>query len=161
MIDPYSDDDAGTVNVPRLRVSLRIRGDSLDPDFLTQQLGVAPTFSARKGDEVMRRDRVVAQRTGVWTYRLAEQPGSDMGEVVGLLLAAFPEDSTLWADITDSYAADVHCAASLDDEHRRTTIEPDVLAALGRRGLSLKLDIHAPLGATHEDDEDDEDEDDG
>jgi hypothetical protein len=151
MIDPYAGDDAGTVDLPRLRVALRIRGDGLDPDFLTQQLGVAPTFSVRRGDEVMRRDRVVTQRTGVWTYRLAEQPDTELGEVVAMLLAVFPEDSTLWEDLNSSYAVDVYCAAYLDEAHQRTTIDADVLAALGRRGLSLSLDLHGPTPARDDD----------
>jgi hypothetical protein len=45
MFDVPDDSDS---NVPRLRVSLRIRGAALDPEFLTQHLGVAPTFTARQ-----------------------------------------------------------------------------------------------------------------
>ena len=135
------------MNTPRLTVSLRISGDSLDPDFLTQQLGVAPRSSA---DDDMEPDERAA--TGVWSYGLTV-PGVELGEVVGMLLAVFPEDSTLWEEITSSYDAVVRCDVFLRDGDQRTGIDPDVLAGLARRGLPLYLALHAP---SHDDDYDDD-----
>jgi hypothetical protein len=87
-------DDVGELNIPRLRVSLRIRGDALDPDFLTQQLGVAPSFSARKGDVTIRRGRERLHTTGVWSYRAEVPSGTELGDALLHLLAALPQNAT-------------------------------------------------------------------
>ncbi|HEV7992521.1 MAG TPA: DUF4279 domain-containing protein [Gemmatimonadaceae bacterium] len=141
MIGFNEEDDADEFNIPRLRVSLRIRGDALDPDFLTQQLGVAPSFSARKGEVTARRGRERLHTTGVWTFRLEVPPATELGEAIGHVLAALPEDATLWEEITSSFTAELFCGVFLENDNQSTVIQPDVLSALGRRGLPLSLDL--------------------
>jgi hypothetical protein len=142
MIGFDDDESAGDLNIPRLRVALRIRGDSLDPDFLTQQLGVAPSFSARKGEVIARRGREQLHTTGVWTYRLEVPSATELGDALSRLMDALPEDLTMWEEITTSFSADVFCGAFLEDDNQSTNISPEVLATLGQRGLTLSLDLY-------------------
>jgi hypothetical protein len=142
MIGFDDDDSSDDLNIPRLRVALRIRGDSLDPDFLTQQLGVAPSFSARKGEVVARRGREQLHTTGVWTYRLEVPSATELGEALSRLMDVLPEDLTLWEEITMSFSADVFCCAFLENDNQSTNIPPEVLLTLGRRGLTLSLDLY-------------------
>jgi hypothetical protein len=135
-------DEIDDLNIPRLRVSLRIRGDALDPDFLTQQLGVAPSFSARKGEVIARRGREKLQTTGVWTYRIEVPPATELGDAIAHLLAVLPEDATLWEEITSSFSADLFCGAFLEADNQSTIVPSEVLSALGRRNLPLSLDIY-------------------
>lgn len=137
----FDDEEFDDLNIPRLRVSLRIRGDALDPDFLTQQLGVAPSFSARKGELIARRGTERLQTTGVWTYRLEVSPATELGDAIAHLLAALPEDATLWEEITSSFTADVFCGVFLENDNQSTVIQSDVLSTLGRRGLPLSFDL--------------------
>ena len=141
MIELDGNDEVDDLNIPRLRVSLRIRGDVLDPDFLTQQLGVAPSFGARKGDVTVRRGRERVHTTGVWSYRSEVPAGTELGDAVMHLLAALPQDATLWEEITSSFTADLFCGVFLEDDNQSTVVPPEVLAELGRRGLSLSLDL--------------------
>jgi len=142
MIGLDDDTEFGDRDVPRLRVALRIRGDTLDPDFFTQQLGVAPSFSTRKGEVIARRGREQLHTTGVWTYRVEVPPGTELGDAIAHLLAALPEDATLWEEITSSFSADLFCAVSMENDNQRTVIDPEVLNALARRGLALSLDLY-------------------
>lgn len=153
------DESDAATDVPRLVVSLRIRGDSLDPDFLTQQLGIPPTSSARMG-EAPDDGRTRAHATGDWTYRLPVPPETELGEVLEQLLTLFPADVTLWEELTSTYAVDVCCELYLEADLQRTMLDASVLGALGRRGLALRMLLHAPDGdAGRADDEaDDEDE---
>ena len=132
-----------TMNVPRVRVSLRIQGDPLDPHFLTQLLGVGPTLTAQPGDLVPRCGRMIERRSGLWTYRLDAPSDTDLGEAIGMLLAALPDDSTLWAELTEAYTVDLSCELTLEAREQASAVEATVLAALGRRGLALALDLHA------------------
>lgn len=147
MFDPF-DDDAS--NIPRLRISLRIRGDTLDPEFLTQQLGVAPTFSARKGDPLPSRAQPPS-RTGVWVYRLDVPPDTELGGVIALLLDRFPDDSTLWEEVTSSYSADIACGVFMEGDTQSTSVDAEVLVRLGRLGLPVSFDLHAPADAAGDD----------
>lgn len=140
----FNDSASEDLNIPRLRVALRVRGDALDPEFLTQQFGVAPSFSARKGETVVRDRREIVQQTGVWDYQLNAPPATELGGVIERLLEVFPEDSTLWGELTTAYTADVFCGIFLQDDNQSTVIDPEVLAALARRGLPLSLDLYAP-----------------
>ena len=135
-------DDFGDLNIPRLRVSLRIRGDTLDPDFLTQQLGVAPSFSARKDEVTVRRGRERLHTTGVWSYRAEVPSGTELGDALMHLLVALPQDATLWEEITSSFTADLYCGVFLEDDNQSMVIPPEVLSEVGRRGLSLSFDVN-------------------
>lgn len=139
-------------NIPRIRVSLRLSGDALDPEFLTQQLGVAPTIAARRGEDIPAEEGGGTHDTGVWIYRLDVPPGTDLGEVIDLLLASFPEDALLWEELTSAFAADVSCGVFLQDRDQSTVIDATVLQRLARLGLSLGLDFHAPLGVERDGD---------
>lgn len=143
MFEIFPDIESPMSDSPRIRVSLRLFGDTLDPDFLTQQLGIAPTFSARKGDPA-EHEGGEERDTGTWIYRLDGSPGAELGDVIEGLLARFPDDSTLWEELTSSYRVDVACAVHLESANQRTAIATDVLERLGRLRLPLNLDLFAP-----------------
>lgn len=144
MLEPFADDEEEWSSgiVPHLRVSLRIRGATLDPDFVTQLLGVPPTYSAVLGDPGS--DGTGEAETGLWSYRLDVPADTELGGAIDMLLAYFPDDSTLWEELGGAYSVDVHCVAFLQSSSQRTEMDADVLAALGRRGLPLTLELHAP-----------------
>lgn len=143
MIFPFDDLDVGDDPLPRLELSLRITGDSLDPDFLTQQFGVRPTLGARKGETTGEDDEAVWHRTGIWQYDLRAFESTELGETIGLLLEVFPNDATLWEEITSVYDAQVHCGAYLTADEQTTTIDADTMRALSRLGLPLQLSLYA------------------
>jgi hypothetical protein len=155
MSDPFSYEFGGAGNMPRLRISLRIFGDDLDPSFITQQLGIAPTESGRKGEpnESSRRGAMSLWETGAWVYRLSVRSDTELGDALDELLAAMPQDATLWEELTSTYAVDVLCGVFLESSAQSTTISADVLARLGRLGLPLAFELHAPSEAVRDSDE--------
>ena len=141
MFDSIYDDEAATDAVPGLRAALRIRGDSLDPDFITLHLGVAPTVSARRGDPSDRSEEL--EETGLWAYELSVPAGTELGDGIDMLLARVPNDATLWEELADAYTIDVHCVVQLPEEHPRpqTSIDADVLVRLAHLRLPLHLEF--------------------
>ena len=129
MREPFEDDSWLTSDVPDLRAALRIRGGGLDLDLITQLLGIAPSATEEDDDGA----------TSEWTYRLAVPSDTELGSAIEALLAVFPDDTTLWEELTGAYAVDVHCELTLRGRRQRTEIDATVLAALGRRGLPLTL----------------------
>jgi hypothetical protein len=148
MSDLFDGDFGGAGNIPRLRISLRILGDDLDPDFLTQQLGVAPTESGRRGEPNDRAGggRPSSREIGLWIYRVSAAPDTELGDALDQLLAAMPQDATLWEELTSTYAVDVFCGVQLEADSQSTAIPADVLERLGRLGLALVFDLHSAPG---------------
>lgn len=139
-------DDLWSLNLPRLRVSLRIRGDTVDPDFVTQQLGVAPDFSARKGEEVEHGGVTSPSETGMWVYRIDVAADTDLGDAIRALLDRLPDDTTMWEELVEAYHVEVFCGVFLQSDNQGATVEPEVMGALGRRGLALSFDFYGPFG---------------
>lgn len=143
MFDPFDDDF--TSEIPRFRMSLRITGDTLDPEFLTQQLGVVPTSSARKGDEPAE-GSAAEHETGEWSYHLAVPADTELGDVLDMLLAPFPDDSTLWEELTSTYAVEIRCEAFLEADVQRTRVGPELFQRLARFALPLTIVFHRAGG---------------
>ncbi len=68
-----------TRHLPATYASIRFSGDTLDPDVITNMIGVGPTLSYRKGERfVAGRRRVEQQRTfGLWLYSTRDIGMSD------------------------------------------------------------------------------------
>jgi hypothetical protein len=61
----------------RMFLTLRIRGDHLNPDEVTRILGVSPHASWRKGDRhVTRPNKEVVRRYGVWDWASKDESGA-------------------------------------------------------------------------------------
>lgn len=143
MFDLILDDDrAARREAPGFRAALRIRGTALDPDFITQQLGVAPTTRAQHAAE----DDGGGAPAAHWEYVLQLPPGTELGDGLDLLLARVPNDATLWQELADAYAIDVCCEIPLATAGptgaaplHETTIDAAVLGRLAHVSLPLRL----------------------
>ena len=145
MFDSYftdDDEEASRQDAPGFQAALRIRGAALDPDFITQQLGVAPTSTTHHGTE--RGDGAAAAVR--WEYALQLPPGTDLGDGLDLLLARVPNDATLWQELADAYTVEVHCELRVNtvstSGHRvlhETTMDAAVLERLAHLRIPLRL----------------------
>jgi hypothetical protein len=136
--------------VERVAVSLRVLGDEVDPVEITRLFGLEPRFAARKGDLVQRGGRVVSQRTGIWSFALTEAPSPEweLDDAITALLARFPSDLALWAELGHRFRLDVFCGLMLGTANQGTALRPPTLLALAERGLTLDVDIYGPLSRT-------------
>ncbi|GJE40986.1 DUF4279 domain-containing protein [Methylobacterium soli] len=122
-------------------VALRIFGDPLDPDEITQRLGIEPTGWARKGDTRRTASgRDVVAWSGSW--RLDAGIPGDLNTQIGALLTRLPSDPSLWRELSHRYQCDVFCGLFLREGNEGTELQPQILSMLGERGLPLGLDIY-------------------
>lgn len=129
MPDPFDDLDLSS-HAPRLRAALRIRGDALDHDFLTQQLGISPNEHSA--------------HAGSWVYRLSAAPDTELGDLLDRLVSSFPHDAVLWEELASSYTVDVFVTVTVEGETQGTMIDAGVLGRLARFGFPLIFDFHTP-----------------
>ena len=141
MTEPTSDGTPAGGDIDGLEIELRVTGDDLDPERITRMLGANPTSAARKGEAIDHHGVPVAQRTGVWSYVLPASPEWELGDAIDTLLERLPADPALWESLAGWAEVAVVCGLYVHGVDRAAALEPDTLARLAERRLSLRLEI--------------------
>ncbi|KQZ72762.1 hypothetical protein ASE06_09785 [Sphingopyxis sp. Root214] len=131
------------VDFAECKVSLWFIGDTLDPDELAQRLGQPSDYQCRKGEVYRSKDgQEMVARTGRFQLTTGWRPGEPMERLITELLEKVPDDDSVWERINTEMTSEIVCGAIMDSVNEETVLSADTLLALGRRGLSLNLDIY-------------------
>jgi hypothetical protein len=123
--------------------SLRIGGDKLDPDEITDLLGCAPSTKARKGG-VLGKGRVKA-KTGTWQLDASLRTPGDIEAQVREILGRIDFDK--WDRIVDQYDVDIFCGLFMSETDEGLSISADLSAMLGERRIRLEMCLYGPLSS--------------
>jgi hypothetical protein len=135
---------AGTGDVDRITVSIRISGAELDPDDVTKLFGVAPSFAARPGDRWRAGGREFTQRTGVWSVQFEGATGDwTLDGAIGELLERLPADLAVWKRLAAKHRLELFCGLHLASWNGGLRIPPDLLRRMADRYLELDLGIYS------------------
>ncbi len=131
--------------VDTTKVTLRIEGDDLDPEEVTQLLRFPPTSCRRKGEQWRfhsgKRTITRKARTGRWS--LESPPGrGDLDRHVQWFLEILPEEQEVWDTLRTRFEMDLFCGLFLEDSNRDCELSASAMRELGRRGIGLSLDIY-------------------
>lgn len=130
---------------------LEMWGDDLDPQTVSEALGITPTKSFRKGDERPKGSQYY--RTGLWIFETGEIPLSedDSGDrLFQKWLASLPGDKAIWRQLRQ-YNPQVRLVLYTDRMNAEFRLLPAAAKELSRRGLKMIVDPYLSL-------DDDEDE---
>jgi hypothetical protein len=123
---------------------LRIFGDDLIPEEITQILRCAPTVAQKTG-EVIRyqsgRERVVNR--GNWRLDAATAEPEDINGQVRSLLLQVESAPDVWKALVQRFDVDMFCGLFMQGSNDGLSLAPDVMALLGERGIHLPLDIYS------------------
>lgn len=124
---------------------LEIYRDDLDPQAITDVLGISPTKSYRKGDERPKGSQYY--RTGGWILdsgeqQLADDDGGD--KRLQDWLASLPSDATIWKSL-QSYEPRVRLVLYTDQMNAEFRLRPLAANELSKRGLTLLIDPYLEL----------------
>ena len=128
--------------IARVRASLRVFGDSLEPEEVSALLGREPTRCQRKGDKIGPNSANVEQ-TGAWILDSGISEKAEVEEHVETLLAALTNDSDEWASLTDRFSASILCSLFLAQYNEGFELSPRLAHALADRGLVIAFDIYS------------------
>lgn len=125
---------------------MRIIGDDLVPADISNLLKCAPTTSQKKGDAIVGRKTGIERvaRTGMWSLQSSDQEPGNLDRQIEEVMAKLTEDMETWHRLARSYRLDLFCGLFMRVENEGIEISPASLAALGERGIKLKLDIYGP-----------------
>lgn len=130
--------------VDRVELSLRVRGQGLNPAEVTALLRIEPTFAARMGDSVRRGSAMVKQPIGIWTYDLPTSTEWLLDDAITTLLARMPSEPTVWGQLSARYSVDIFCGLFLASMNRGTKLSAATMQELASRKIDMGLDIYAP-----------------
>jgi Domain of unknown function (DUF4279) len=128
----------------RSAATLRIVGDSLVPDEVTQVLGAAPSASQIKGQELRGKEgRVRIAKSGMWRLHAADTSPADFDAQVLEILAKLSSDLRVWSDLSSRFDVDLFCGWFMEQRNEGLCVSSQTLRSLGERGIELALDIYA------------------
>lgn len=130
----------------KVTVGLYVRGDGLNPDSVSNVLGIEPSWSQEKGErKVTSTGREVIAKTGVWALVVAAD-SSELADHIGVLISKIGMKGQHISSIlgVDDAYVDVFVAA-LSDTYGEAScafeLNVKVLAALKDMGLPLRLTV--------------------
>ena len=126
------------------KASLRIWGDNLVPDEISELLGTTPSASERKGETFEGKNSRVkhAAKTGGWRLDAGSTHDGNLDAQINALFAQLPSDVTLWRDLAARYRIDVFCGVFMGSGNDGLELNSATMQRLGERGASLGLDIY-------------------
>jgi hypothetical protein len=130
--------------ISRTKATLRIIGDALIPEEVTNLLGAVPTESQQKDQEL--RGPTGISRTakfGMWRLRATETAPGDLDAQVQEILACLTNDIGVWNQLASRYEIDLYCGWFMEKENEGLGISASTLRELGARGIELSLDIYS------------------
>ncbi|QGY81294.1 DUF4279 domain-containing protein [Sphingorhabdus lacus] len=132
-------------NIHQTAITLRFRGDDLDPEELTSLLGAIPTNAATKGAPLQStggRERVA--KTGHWHLRVdPAEPGEEFDEQLIRLFKQLTPDLDAWRYLSERYVGNLFVGFFLGTSNMGVEISSETLSAISARGLELGLNIYS------------------
>ena len=130
--------------IGRVRVSLRVFGDALEPEEVSALLDRPPTRRARKGDKIEGKNGGDAvEPTGAWILDSGLSEKVELEEHIEALFGSLSNDSDEWASLTSRFSASVLCSLFLDQYNEGFELSPRVAQAVAERGIVLAFDLYS------------------
>lgn len=126
---------------------LTIDSETLDPDEITQRIGLAPTSSHRPGD--IWADTGLTQDYGEWSYasgRLDFRSRDSFQEQFDSFVGGLPQDRTFWDSVAANHNAQILIALWIRTWNREFDISSFALSDLARGRLRLHIDTYYEAG---------------
>jgi hypothetical protein len=138
--------------ISRSVATLRIIGDDLVPNEITQLLGASPTHAQTKGDKIVgkKTGNVSIARTGMWRLRASHCEPEDLDGQIRFIFDQLTDDIAAWESIADRYRMDLFCGLFMECRNEGMELSPESLLALGSRGIKIGLDVYGPLSDDEE-----------
>jgi hypothetical protein len=133
--------------VSRFKITLRIMGDSLDPEQITAILKCPPSRSETKGKSMTTASgHIRIPKRGHWALSINSKDYRgeeiDLEQGLRILLGKLPSDSKLWRSLTTKYDVDLFCGLFLETSNRGFELSAKASTMLSRRYLKIGFDVY-------------------
>ena len=126
--------------------ALRVIGDSLVPEEVTQLLGTQPSKTRTKGEQwtESKGGRVHTAKSGSWCLDASGCEPANLDRQVEEILGKLTGDLNVWSGIGQRFRMDLFVGLFMEEGDKGLSLAPQTLAALGLRGVELVLCIYGP-----------------
>jgi len=132
-------------SISQTKATLRIIGDDLLPEDITDSLGGFPTSCQAKGQEIIAKSgKVRVATTGLWRLTATDQLPGDLDAQVSEILDQLTDNLDAWQELSDNYRIDLYCGVFLGGSMEGLRLSAESLLKLGERNILLDMDIYGP-----------------
>ncbi len=147
---PPSDVPIGTVTIGGpigwFSLSLHVTADDMNPDAVSELLGVKPTAFQTKGVPLLREDGTIKRipKFGRWTLQVkaAETDEWDIEEIIRALFDRLPSELDTWRKVGAHGTVHLSVGLSLSASSGEFSLNSDLMTFLGERGVRLDCDVY-------------------
>ncbi|WP_287480935.1 DUF4279 domain-containing protein [Shewanella sp.] len=127
------------------QATLRIFGDDLIPEDVSNLLGGTATKSKKKGDEDVSKTsgKVRIAKTGSWHFQAKKREPEDLNAQIEAILSQLTSDLAIWEKLYQSYKVDMFCGLFMGNWNDGLSLSPEIMLALGQRRIVLSLDVYS------------------
>lgn len=131
----------------QITLNLRITGEFLQPEDITNLLGVTPQSFRRKGEvHVSSSQKEIVSKFGFWFWKSANVSGMTIGEHIEQLKATFGHNYDLFAHLPNAENVWIDiCIVKAEDEEKSCVefiLDTKSLLALGETSLPVEFAIY-------------------
>ena len=124
----------------RMRATLTIRGNALEPSAIDALLGCTADSAHRAGEP---RKRGAPYREGMWSITAVDDGATDTSSLVSGLLDRVNQSASVWSGLLAQYEITLGLCVLASRENQDFVLSPDQLCRLAVIGAQLWIDIYA------------------
>lgn len=130
--------------VSKSRATLRISGDDLIPDEVTELLGCKPSFAQAKGQELVseKTGNTRTARFGMWRLEAEQRVPEDLDGQISEILSQLNDSQSVWKGISERFDVNLFVGFFMENGNEGCCISSESALKLGERGIELQLDIY-------------------
>jgi len=127
-------------------VSLRIIGDELIPDEITELLGCEPTRKMIIGEPFSwnKQGKPRLAKSSMWRIEATDQLPGNLDKQVEEILNLLTNDLAVWSQLSKKYNIDIFCGLFMESDMEGISLSAKSMFALGERGIEIDFDMYGP-----------------
>jgi hypothetical protein len=127
-------------------IMLQFSGSDLDPDGLTDLLGIKPSLSAQSGGPVHSPsgDKPGPAKTGYWSIRGEWNDLQSPDQKIHMIMESATPDHEVWRTLAGKYSGRFLCHVSRLPSRQMFRLNSETMAAISDRGLVLDIIFEVP-----------------
>ncbi len=127
--------------------TLRIYGDDLVPQEITEMLGASPTHAKIKGEKSFgsKTGQTYVAKSGMWQLAASDREPEDIDGQIREIFGKLSADLSVWQCIAKKYRVNLFCGLFMSETNDGLGISPQSLGVLAERGVELWFDIYSPI----------------
>ena len=125
---------------------LRVMGDDLIPNEITNQLGCEPTRKMIKGEPFSwhKQGNPRIAKSGMWRFDAVERMPGNLDLQIYEILDLLTSDLDIWEYLSKKYRMDIFCGLFMDSSMEGISLSSETMFALGQRRIEIDFDIYGP-----------------